>query len=158
MDIAVGLTFTSIESQAIASRWRTLTKRYMPNQELPQTEGIVGGLAQILMVTQSFSDLSEAMDSVKTDAGTEIKAVVGAAVELDDVIKTKIASNDMLVYVVPPGTMFVKGMMTDEFGEGGECQVVAGTTEIGLLRRSGNAEKVLRRPKVILEQDLVNPE
>ena len=98
------------------------------------------------------------MDSVKTDAGTEIKAVVGAAVELDDVIKTKIASNDMLVYVVPPGTMFVKGMMTDEFGGGGEGLVVAGTTEIGLLRRSGNAEKVLRRPKVILERDLVNPE
>ena len=30
--------------------------------------------------------------------------------------------------------------------------------KIGLLQRSGNTEKVLRKPRVILEQDLVEPE
>ncbi|KAF9650959.1 hypothetical protein BDM02DRAFT_3111260 [Thelephora ganbajun] len=69
----------------------------------------------------------------------------------------------MSVYVVPPGTIYAEGTMANEFeGDGtragGERKIVAGTMEIGLLRRSDNEEKVLRKPKVILEQDLVEPE
>ena len=30
--------------------------------------------------------------------------------------------------------------------------------EIGLLRRSGNVEKVVRKPEVVIEQDLIAPE
>lgn len=77
---------------------------------------------------------------------------------MDDTIKTKIASCDMFVYVAPPGTVFTKETMSDEFKQGGEHQVVAGTMEIGLFQRSGSVDKVLRKPKVILERDLVEPE
>ena len=135
-----------------------MAKRYMPHQELPRSEEIIDSLAQVLMITRSFSSLSEAIDSVADLAGTEVKGIIEATVELDDIMKTKIASSDTSVYVVSPGTIFDKETMTDEFGRGGEGQIVAGTTEIGLIRRSGKVEKVLRKPKVILERDLVGPE
>ena len=47
-----------------------------------------------------------------------------------------------------------------EFGEDGEGerQIVKGTMEIGLLRRSGNVERVVRKPEVAVEQDLIAPE
>ena len=102
------------------------------------------------------------MESVGSSAGTEVKAIIEATLQLDNTIKTKIASSDMSVYIVRPGAIFDEEMMANEFGEdgatGGEHRIVAGTTEIGLLQRSGNVEKVLRKPKVILEQDLVEPE
>ena len=113
------------------------------------------------MVTKSFSDFSEAVEFVGNSAETEIKAIIEATLQLEDVIKTKIASSDMSVYFIPPGAIFAQETMTNEFGgreEGGEGLVVAGTMEIGLLQRSGNTVKALRKPKVILEEDLVEPE
>jgi hypothetical protein len=41
--------------------------------------------------------------------------------------------------------------MVDEFGKGKEGKAVAGKVEIGLLRKSGKVEKLLRKPKVILD-------
>lgn len=122
----------------------------------------MGDLARILLLTGSFSDFSEVMESVRSSAGIEVNAIIEATLKLDDTIKTKIASSDISVYIVPPGTIFDKERMTDEFGEGGiqegeESRIVAGTTEIGLLQKS-DVEKVLRKPKVILEKDLVEPE
>ena len=119
-------------------------------------------LAQILTVTRMFPDFSEAMESVGSSADTEVKAIIEATLQLDDIIKTKIASSDMTVYVVPPGATFDEERMENEFGEDGtrvegERRIVVGTMEVGLLRRSGNVEKVLRKPKVILEMDLVEP-
>ena len=112
-------------------------------------------LARILVIIRSFSELSEAMEFVGNNAGTEIKATIEATLQLDNTIKTKIASSDMSVYIVRPGAIFDEERMVDEFeGKGGENLVVAGTTEIGLLQRSGDGEKVLRKPKVILERDL----
>ena len=113
------------------------------------------------MIIRSFSDFSEAMEYVGNSTGTEVKKFIGATLQLDNTIKTKIASSDMSVYIVRPGAIFDEGRMMNEFGDGskgGERQVVAGTTEVGLLQRSGNVETVLRRPKVILEQDLVESE
>lgn len=74
------------------------------------------------------------MESVGNGASSELEATVDATVELDDVIKTKIASSDVSVYIVPPGAIFAEGEMVDEFGKGGEGHVVAGAVEIGLLR------------------------
>lgn len=124
----------------------------------------MGILAQILMVTRTFSDFSEAMESVGSGAEVEIKAIIEATLHLDNTIKTEIASSDMFVYVVPPGVIFDGETMANEFGEDGtkeegdERRIVAGTMEVGLLQRSGNVEKVLRKPKVILEKDLVESE
>jgi len=149
------------ESQTIASRWRTLTKRYIPHQEPPQDEEVTDELARILVIIRTFSDLSEALEFVGSNAGTEVKAIIEATLQLDNTIKTKIASSEMSVYIVRPGTIFDEERMANEFGEDGtkgEHLIVAGTTEVGLLQRSGNVEKVLRKPKVILEQDLVEPE
>jgi hypothetical protein len=112
------------------------------------------------MVTRTFSDFSEAMKSVESSAGTEVREIIEATLQFDDTIKTKIASSDMTVYLIPPGAIFDEERMANEFGEDGtreegECRLVAGTMEIGLLRKSGNVEKVLRKPRVILEKDLV---
>jgi hypothetical protein len=96
--------------------------------------------------------------------GTEVKAIIEATLLLDDTIKTKVTSSDMSVYIVHPGGAFMEETMADEFEgdgarqEGREGMIVAGTMEIGLLQRMGNAEKVLRKPKVILERDLPEPE
>ena len=96
------LTNPSTEGQTIASRWRTLTKRYIPHQEPLQGEDIMEELAQILTVTRMSSDFSEAMESVGSSADvTEVKAIIEATLQLDDIIKTKIASSDMTVYVAP---------------------------------------------------------
>jgi len=116
------------------------------------------------MVTRSFSDSSEAKESAVNSAETEIKAIIEATLLLDDTIKTKIASSDMSVYIVPRGATFAEDTMEDEFKEdgskeeGGEHRTVAGTMEIGLVQKMGGVEKVLRKPKVILERDLVEPE
>ena len=121
---------------------------------------MIGDLARILVITRTFSDFSEAMESVGNSVGTELKAIIEATLRFDDTIKTKIASSDIYVYVVPRGTTFIGETMVDEFGkdgggkEGGECGIVAGTMEIGLVQRMGGVEKVLRKPKVILERDL----
>ena len=115
------------------------------------------GLARVLLITRSFPDFSAAKDSVRVNGGAEIEAVIGATVELDDIIKTKIASSDMAAYVVPSGTTFRKEAMTDEFGQGGEEVVVAGMMEIGLFQRSGSAGKVLRKPKVSSSRIWSNP-
>jgi len=101
------------------------------------------------------------MESVGNSTGTEVKKFIEATLQLDNTIKTKIASSDMSVYIVRPGAIFDEERMANEFGnnsKGGERSIVAGTTEVGLLQKSGNVEKVLRRPKVILEQDLVESE
>ena len=98
------------------------------------------------------------MESVGNGASSELEATVDATVELDDVIKTKIASSDVSVYIVPPGAIFAEGAMVGEFGKGGESHVVAGAVEIGLLRKSGNVEKVLRKPEVVPERDLFEHE
>ena len=100
---------------------------------------------------------------MQESAGAEINAIIEATAHLDDTIKTKMASSDMSVYVVLPGATFSAETMEDEFGEdgskgGGDPMIVAATMEVGLLQRSGNEEKVLRKPKVILELDLVEPE
>jgi hypothetical protein len=122
----------------------------------------MGDLAQILVIIRSFSDFSEAMESVGSSAGTDVKTFIEETLQLDNTIKTKIASSDMSVYIVRPGAIFDQETMENEFEEdgtkGGERWTVAGTTEIGLLQRSGNTEKVLRKPKVILEHDLVESE
>ena len=116
------------------------------------------------MITGSFSDFSDAVESVGTSARAEVNAIIEATLHLDDIIKTKISSSDMFVYVVAPGTTFAEDIMVDEFckagtiEEGGERKIVAGTMEIGLLQRTGTVEKVLRKPKVILERDLPEPE
>ena len=136
----------------------------MPPQEPPRSEEIIDNLARILMITRSFADTSEAMESIGNSAGIEVKAVIGATLQLDDTIKAKIASSDMSVYVVPPGETFIEETMTNVFGEDGttergeERSSVAGTMEIGLLQKIGKVEKVLRKPKVVLERDLVEPE
>ena len=116
------------------------------------------------MITRTFSNLSEAMESVGNSAGTEVEAIVEATFRFDNAIKTKVASSDMSVYIVPPGATFTGETMVNEFGkdggeaEGEECGTVAGTMEIGLIQRIGDVEMVLRKPKVILERDLPEPE
>lgn len=64
-------------------------------------------------------------------------------------------SSDMSVYVVPPGVILGEeeiagGFRVDGTGKEGKRRTVVGTMEIGLFRRSGNAEKVLRKPEVVL--------
>jgi len=120
-------------------------------------------LARILTITRYFSDFSEAMKSVGNAVESEVKAIVEASLQLDATIKTKIALSDVSVYIVPPGTFFAEETMDNEFGEdvtraGGERMIVAGMVKIGLVQRTGNVEKMLRKPKVILERDLVEPE
>lgn len=132
-------------------------KRYAPRQELPSCEEIVSGLARVLIVAQSFSDLPEAMEAVRNRAGAEIKAVIEVAVELDDAVGTKVSLRDTSVYIVLPGTIFPEETMDNKFGGvrlrgRGTIKTVAGTMEIGLLQRSGDIKKVLRKPRVILEQ------
>ena len=87
------------------------------------------------------------MESLGSNTGTEVKTVVEVILRLDDTIKTKVASTDMSVYVVPHGTR-----------EEGERRIVVGTVRIELFRRSGNVKKVLRKPEVVPEQDLVESE
>jgi len=111
------------------------------------------------MITRTFSDFSEAVELVRNGAGTEVEAVVAATLLFDNAIKTKIASSEMSVYIVPPGATFTGETMVDGFGkDGGERGTVAGTMEIGLIQRMGDVETVLRKPKVILERDLPEPE
>jgi hypothetical protein len=123
----------------------------------------MGDLARILTATRSFSNFSEGMGFVRDSASGDVKAIVETTLRFDDTIKTMIASCDMSIYIVPPGTVFDDARMVDEFRqgrakEGEERRVVVGTTEIGLLQKSGNVEKVLQKPKVILEENLVAPE
>ena len=71
-------THSYTEGQTIASRWRTLTKRYIAHQEPLQGGSIMGSLARILMATRSFSDFSEAMEFVGSSAGVDVEAIIEA--------------------------------------------------------------------------------
>ena len=103
------------EGQTIASKGRALTKQYMPHREPPYVEGIMGDLAQILMVIRAFSDLSGAMESVRSSADTDDKATIEATLQLDDTFKTEIAQSDVTIYVVPPGAIFDEERMGSGF-------------------------------------------
>ena len=46
----------------------------------------MGDLARILMVTGAFSDFSEAMESLRSSADTDVKAIIEATLQLDDTI------------------------------------------------------------------------
>ena len=59
------------------------------------------------------------MESLRSSTDTEVKVVVEAIPRLDDTIKTKVASSDMSVYVVPHGTR-----------EEGKRRIVVGTMKI----------------------------
>ena len=138
-----------------------MTRRYVSRQEPPRDEEIIKDLARILMITRSFSSFSEAVESVGNNARTEVNSIIKGTLNLEDIIKTKISSSDIFVYVVPPGAAFSEGVMENEFGKDGtreEGGIVAGTMEIGLFQRVGNVEKALKKPKVILERDLPEPE
>ena len=98
------------------------------------------------------------MEFTGNNADTEVKAIIEATLQLDNAIKTKIASSVMSVYIVWPGAIFDEERMVGEFeedgGKGGEGRIAVGMMEIGLLQRLGNKERVYQKPKVILEHDL----
>jgi hypothetical protein len=90
----------------------------------------MGDLAQILVIIRSFSDFSEAMESVGSSAGTDVKTFIEETLQLDNTIKTKIASSDMSVYIVRPGAIFDQETMENEFEEDG----TKGEESVGLWR------------------------
>ena len=58
---------------------------------------------------------------------------------------------------------FTAGDVASKFGEDGpneegERQIVEEMMKTGLLLRLGNAERAVRKPEVVIEQDLIAPE
>ena len=101
------------------------------------------------------------MESGGNSADTEVRAIPEATLRLYDTIKTKVAPS--VIYIAPPGAIFTDENMTNEVEKDGmrkegEHRIVVGMVGIGLLRRSGNVEKGLRKPKVVVEQNLMEPE
>jgi len=87
------------------------------------------------LITGSFSDYSEAMESAGNSTWSEVKAIIEAAIQLDATIKTKIASSDIPVYAAPSGAIFIGETLADELGEDG-------TSEEGGERRINGGDRI----------------
>ncbi|KAF8916224.1 hypothetical protein CPB85DRAFT_1290370 [Mucidula mucida] len=157
------------EDQAIAGRWRALTRRYAV-EAFTEGSDIHQQLVDVVMETLVNILISAGLE-VATDQVSDTMAaqfaghtseVVKRATELNSVIGQGIISCELSPIYLPPETAFDVGTMEDTFGRGPrEQELILCTTDLGLLRseRQGDdwQRRVLMRPKVALQSGLEEP-
>ncbi|KAF7970804.1 hypothetical protein HWV62_22806 [Athelia sp. TMB] len=159
------------ESQAVAGRWRALTRRHLHDMSaegkdlVPLVRShICDGLTDILLSAKcqrSRPDIENDLNKF----GDRIEAIINASLYLKHVLGEQVTSSDLKIISVEGGESFDPTCMDDAEGPGGEVplpevkEIVLCTTELG-LRREAKVDKgdqstvdiqILLKPMVALE-------
>ncbi|KIJ10005.1 hypothetical protein PAXINDRAFT_31645, partial [Paxillus involutus ATCC 200175] len=112
------------EAQAIAGRWRALTRAHVPHTRFDElqltshmTTKTISGLCDILLAagcTASKSDIVSGLSSKFTD---KISLLVSLAIRVNKIIGEDVTSGDFEVLAVPPATAFDGTKMEDSYDD-----------------------------------------
>ncbi|KAK0212131.1 hypothetical protein DFS33DRAFT_1249158 [Desarmillaria ectypa] len=157
------------EDQAIAGRWRALTRRYAlqafreaPDSQRQLLSVVMETLVNILIIAGLESATSEVSETMATQFAEHASAVVEHAMQLNRVIGQGITSCEMMPLYLVPETPFDANVMEDTFGSASKdsTENVLCTTDLGLMRMEKKGEKwekrVLVKPKIILRSGLAD--
>jgi len=127
----------------------------------PHPTPLVEALANALSETGSFFSPQRSLEFVQTMASEGIESVIQLALRLEHAFMVEVTSSDMSLLLEAPGTVFDGTRMTNEDSIPKGRDRIAGTMEVGVLKKTcggpgevGRAE-ILLKTKVVLEKDLV---
>ncbi|RDB20570.1 hypothetical protein Hypma_012274 [Hypsizygus marmoreus] len=150
------------ETQPVAGRWRSMTRAYIKGKQDSDNmlTRLVHALADIMVV--AGCSLEDAYSNAFYARFQErLSMVVDLTIRLRTAIGENITSMDLLPYIFDPRTDFDPNLMADTYEDERDSdrshrvnEKVAGTTELGLMRRTkgqaGFVDSVLLKPKIIL--------
>jgi hypothetical protein len=151
------------ELQAVAGRWRALTRAHSyPFNDPKVWDNLVQVLAddsiQVLLVAGCSLSRSKLHSQFYSKFQERLQKIRQLTFELKKAIDQDITSVDLTVVTVPPGNQFDPSWMEDALGEAQGVPSnsrVFRTTEVGLRRteKVGNDRRhiVLMKPKVLLD-------
>jgi len=152
---------SSSEDRTVASNWRVLTRRTLSHgdsshEDLPSK--IVGGMVNQLAGLLSSCGVGNSVDNVNNIqryAAEKLEALFTTSRKLNKMIGENIVSEDLVVNVIPEGTIFDGERMEDAYVRGGpkpSKRAVICTMDLGLCERKGTkgVGKVFLKPKVAL--------
>lgn len=162
------------ESQAVAGRWRALTLRHL-HQMTPlgtdwalKMQGLIcNDLVDVMLSAKCKLNRSQISSELDKYA-EKINIIINAALHLKRVLGEHVISSDLDVVNFKGGEIFDPSLMDASGGQGfslsmQEKVAVLCTTELGLRREVKGFEngreimdvKILLKPKVVLETDIV---
>ncbi|KAN0081721.1 hypothetical protein V8E55_009345 [Tylopilus felleus] len=162
------------EAQAIAGRWRALTRAHVPSTPLDDsqlafqiaTKVIISGLADILLTTGCTAPKSDITSALTSKFAEKLSFLVSLAMRVNKIVGEDVTSGDFEVLAVPPATAFDVTAMEDSYDDGRSSKAkgnnipkVLCATDLGLRKKTrmgmtGEKQwetKVLLKPKVALE-------
>ncbi|KAG6819900.1 hypothetical protein H0H93_007613 [Arthromyces matolae] len=156
------------EEQAMAGRWRALTRKHLPRPEEHELSYLfVDAIINILLVANAVLSHDQLLHAVEKQFAERITTIVRSAQRLRKAIGEDITLCDLEVIFFNHDTPFSPTQMDDTFAEvSAEQNAVAGdpvmcTTELGLVRferRAGKDaiwdETILLKPKIALRSGI----
>jgi len=140
----------AIEGQAISARWRSLAHSHLP-QPPPDPMLLVGELAKILDLTESFSSTQPSFNFIRAVALEGIEKIIRNATCLESAFKVEITSSDMSLLFDAAGTAFDDAKMTDEYGSDG-APAPGRQDRIAGRRRWGSGKVYLKQGRVAVQK------
>ena len=156
-----------IEGQAVAGRWRQLTRSHLQSRLPKQPQDLQPSLVETaanITVLANYATVAEVVvPQIRKRFGRRINTIIRLAQSLNKKAGEGVTSCDLEFLHVAPNTAYNPSDMEDGFkvGFGTEAESVICTTDLGLLRseKSSEAEgqrrvSVLVKPKVVLPSGL----
>ncbi|KAK0196217.1 hypothetical protein F5146DRAFT_922862 [Armillaria mellea] len=157
------------EEQAVAGRWRALTRRYAlqafreaPDSQRQLLSVVMETLVNILISAGLESATSEVSENMAAQFAEHASTVVEHAMRLNRVIGQGITSCEMMPLYLVPETPFDANVMEDVFGTASKdsTENILCTTDLGLMRMEKKGEqwekRVLVKPKIILRSGMAD--
>ncbi|KAF8131809.1 hypothetical protein EV363DRAFT_1164450 [Boletus edulis] len=161
------------EVQAIAGRWRALTRAHVPSTSLDDSQlafqiatKIISGLGDILLTTGCTAPKADITSALTSKFAEKLASLVSLAMRVNKIVGEEVTSGDFDVLAVPPATAFDMSTMEDSYDDGRSAKAkgknmsrVLCATDLGLRKKTrvgmtGDKQwetKILLKPKVALE-------
>ncbi|KAG8220565.1 hypothetical protein J3R82DRAFT_3298 [Butyriboletus roseoflavus] len=161
------------EAQAIAGRWRALTRAHVPSTPFDNSQiafqiatKIFSGLSDILLTAGCTAPKSDITSALSSKFAEKLSFLVSLAMRVNKIVGEDVTSGDFEVMAVLPATAFDLMTMDDSYDDGGSAKARENTmskvlcaTDLGLRKKTrvgmtGEKQwetKVLLKPKVALE-------
>ncbi|KAH7912717.1 hypothetical protein BJ138DRAFT_1003906 [Hygrophoropsis aurantiaca] len=162
------------EAQAIAGRWRALTRAHIQPTQLDESQStatlvtaIVDGLSSILIAAGCTAPRQDLCDALSKKFNDKIALMIGLAIRINRIIGEDVTSGNLEIVAIQSAAPFDKNNMEDAYEDGHTEPTnsrVLCPTDLGLRRLTRAAingqshweEKLLLKPKVALESVVDN--
>ncbi|KAG9308571.1 hypothetical protein JVU11DRAFT_11675 [Chiua virens] len=136
------------EAQAIAGRWRALTRAHVPSTPFDDSQiafqiatKIISGLSDILLTTGCPTPKSDLISGFSSKFSEKLSFLVALAMRVNKIVREEVTSGDFEVLAIPPGTAFDVATMDDSYANGEPAKVAAKHVQSPLCDRSGSKEE-----------------